>query len=118
MATEIMRDPELALQTHAREELGVDPAALGHPWAAAISSFVTFAVGALVPLLPWFVAHGTAALGTSIGFTAVAALAVGAALARFTGRPRLHSAARQLVIAAVAAGVTFGVGKLVGVAAG
>src|SRR5438552_1162462 len=54
LAAEMMRDPELALQTHAREELGIDPDHLGAPWHAAWSSFVTFGVGALVPLLPWF----------------------------------------------------------------
>ena len=55
LATDLMRDPDLALRTHAREELGVDPSATGNPWAAAISSFIAFCVGALIPLLPWLV---------------------------------------------------------------
>lgn len=115
MATETMRDPELALQTHAREELGINPDELGSPWMAAASSFVAFAVGALVPLLPWFfVAGGGAVLASVIG-GAVGALAIGAVLARFTGRSLVRSAFRQFLIAAVAATVTYAVGSAVGV---
>lgn len=115
MASEMMRDPEMALQTHAREELGIDPDALGEPWHAAFSSFVTFALGALVPLVPWFFLSGTGAVVLAIGLSALAALAVGWFLGRFTGRPRLYSALRQLTIGVVAAGVTFVIGRLVGV---
>ncbi|MHB8669580.1 MAG: VIT1/CCC1 transporter family protein [Acidimicrobiales bacterium] len=118
LATEMMRDPELALQTHAREELGIDPGALGSPWKAALSSFLTFGVGALVPLLPWLFTRGAPAVGVSIVLTAIAALAVGLALARFTGRSRIRTALRQLLIAALAATVTFGVGRAVGVGVG
>jgi VIT1/CCC1 family predicted Fe2+/Mn2+ transporter len=115
LASEMMRDPDLALQTHAREELGIDPESLGSPWAAAISSFVTFAGGALVPLVPWFFARGDAAIASSIVLAAVTAVVVGWVIGRFTGRHRWHSAMRQLLIAVVAAGVTFGIGKVVGV---
>jgi len=115
MAEDVMRDPELALEAHAREELGIDPRSLGSPVKAAVSSFVSFTVGAVLPLLPWFFAHGTAAIVASVLLGALGAIAVGTALARFTGRPVLRSAARQLAIAAVAAGFTFGVGKVVGV---
>jgi VIT1/CCC1 family predicted Fe2+/Mn2+ transporter len=118
MAAQVMRDPELALATHAREELGIDPRSLGSPVTAAVWSFFAFAVGALVPLVPWFVSRGVAATVSSIVAGAVAAVAVGAFLARFTGRSRWFSALRQLGIAAVAAGVTFLVGKGVGVSAG
>ena len=114
LAHEVMSDPELALETHAREEFGVDPAALGSPVTAAVSSFVSFAVGAFIPLLPWLFGGGTAAIAWSIALSALAALAVGAVLGTLTGRGRVRSALRQLGIAAVAAGVTYAVGRAVG----
>lgn len=115
LADAVMRDPELALQTHAREELGINPESLGSPLGAAASSFVAFAVGALIPLAPWFVASGTAAAATSVILGVLAAAGIGLALSRFTGRSPLFSASRQVAIAAIAAGVTFVVGSLVGV---
>jgi VIT1/CCC1 family predicted Fe2+/Mn2+ transporter len=115
LATEMMRTPELALETHAREELGIDPRSLGRPWQAAISSFVTFALGALLPLLPWLITRGTAAVVASVVVGALAAVAVGAALAVFTRRSWWYSALRQLGVAAVAAAVTYGVGRGIGV---
>ena len=118
LATQMMRDPEMALETHAREELGINPDALGSPVGAAVSSFVAFAVGAVIPLAPWFFRHGNGAVVASIILGAIAALTVGAVLARFTGRSRVVSALRQLGIAAVAAGVTYGIGRAVGVQTG
>lgn len=118
LAVAMSTDPQLALQTHAREELGVDPSALGSPIKAAVASLVSFAVGALIPLAPWFVTTGGGAVVASVVLAAVAAIAVGVALAVFTERPWPISAARQLLIAAVAASVTFGVGRLVGVGVG
>jgi vacuolar iron transporter family protein len=118
MAAELMRDPDIALQTHAREELGIDPEELGSPVRAATSSFVSFALGALVPLLPWFVTRGTAAKVASVAAGILAALAVGVALANLTGRSRAYSGARQAGIAAAAAAVTFVIGNLVGVTTG
>jgi VIT1/CCC1 family predicted Fe2+/Mn2+ transporter len=115
LADEMMRSPELALETHAREELGINPSRLGSPFVAAGSSLLTFALGALLPLLPWLIGSGTAAVLASVGISAVAALAVGAALGRFTGRSSLRSAVRQLVLAAIAASITYGIGRLVGV---
>jgi VIT1/CCC1 family predicted Fe2+/Mn2+ transporter len=115
LAEDIMRDPDLALETHAREELGIDPGSLGSPWRAAVSSFLAFTVGALVPLLPWFFAHGNAATIASVVLGAIAAVVVGVALAGLTGRPPLRSGLRQLAIAALAATVTFAVGRVVGV---
>jgi len=117
LADEMMRTPELALETHAREELGITPSALGSPVQAAISSSVTFAIGAFLPLLPWLVSGGTGATLASVAIGAVAALGVGAALAVFTGRAWWRSALRQLAISAVAAGVTFGIGHAVGASA-
>jgi VIT1/CCC1 family predicted Fe2+/Mn2+ transporter len=117
LAEEMMRDPDLALETHAREELGIDPDSLGSPWSAAISSFIAFTIGALVPLVPWFFATGTAATIASVILGAVAAVVVGVALAGLTGRSPLWSGSRQLAITAGAAAVTFAVGKVVGVSA-
>jgi len=114
LAAEMMRTPELALQTHAREELGVDPGALGNPYQAAGASATSFAAGAVVPLLPWFVAHGTAAIVASLVLGAVAAVLIGVALARYTGRSALRSALRQLTVTVAAAGVTYCLGALVG----
>jgi VIT1/CCC1 family predicted Fe2+/Mn2+ transporter len=115
LATHMMRDPDLALETHAREELGIDPNELGSPVQAAVSSFLAFAFGALLPLVPWFVSKGNGATIASVVVGAVAAVAIGGALAAFTGRSPARSALRQLVIAAAAAAVTFGVGNAVGV---
>jgi VIT1/CCC1 family predicted Fe2+/Mn2+ transporter len=79
-----------------------------------LSSFVTFAVGAFVPLLPWLFTSGTRAILWSVALGAIAALGVGAGLAHFTGRSWVWSASRQLLISGVAAAVTFGVGRLIG----
>lgn len=115
LATALSRDPELALQTHAREELGIDPDSLGRPVSAAGWSFVTFSVGASIPLLPYFFGSGTAALVAAVILGIAAALTVGALLARFTGRPVARSAARQLLFSAIPAAITFGIGSAVGV---
>ena len=114
MVNEVMQDPDLALETHAREELGITPQHLGSPWQAAAASFVTFAVGAFIPLAPWLFTSGTTALVLSVVLGALASLAVGIVQARYTERSVLFSALRQLVVTAVAAGVTFGVGRAVG----
>ena len=118
LASELMRDPEVALQTHAREELGIDPGELGSPVAAAVSSFLAFAAGALIPLFPWFFADGTGAIVASVVLGLVAALTVGALLARFTGRSVVRSALRQLMWSAVPAAVTYAIGSAVGVGVG
>ncbi len=117
LASQLMADPELALATHAREELGIDPGALGKPVQAAASSFVTFALGAFVPLVPYLSgAGGLASLIASIVLTSVAALAVGAVLSIFTQRPLLKSALRQLFICAIAGSATYGIGAAIGAA--
>ncbi len=115
MAAHMMRNPDLALETHAREELGIDPSKLGAPLAASVSSFASFSVGAAVPLLPWFLAAGGAATVTSIVLGMVAAVAIGCVLARFTGRSLVRGGARQALIAALAAGVPYAIGSAVGV---
>jgi VIT1/CCC1 family predicted Fe2+/Mn2+ transporter len=114
MANQVMQDPDLALETHAREEMGISMERLGSPWQAAAASFITFAIGAFIPLLPWLIGSGTAAIVASIVLGALASLVVGAVLARFTERSVVASALRQLAVTVVAAGVTFGVGKAIG----
>jgi len=114
LSVKMMRDPDLALETHAREELGIDPDRIGNPIQAAVSSFGAFAIGAFIPLLPWLITSGTAATLWSVLVGSVAALTVGAVLAHFTGRSWLWSASRQLLILAVAAGATFAIGHLIG----
>ncbi len=115
LSVKMMRDPDLALETHAREELGFDPARIGNPLQAAASSFVAFAVGAFIPLIPWLFSSGAAATLWSVALGATAAFTVGAALAHFTGRSWLWSAGRQLLISGVAAAITYSIGHLIGV---
>jgi VIT1/CCC1 family predicted Fe2+/Mn2+ transporter len=114
LSVKMMRDPDLALETHAREERGVIPGDTGKPIEAALSSFVMFAIGAFIPLVPWLITAGTTATLWSIGLGAVSSVAVGAALSFFTGRSWLWSASRQLLLSGTAAAVTYSIGHLVG----
>jgi VIT1/CCC1 family predicted Fe2+/Mn2+ transporter len=114
LSIDLMRDPELALVTHVREELGIDPSSGGKPLVAAFSSFASFAVGALVPLLPWlFSASGNAAQ-LSIAFAVVGSMAAGGVVGWFTGHGITRWALRQFFIAALASGVTYFLGHVVG----
>ena len=108
-------NPDIALDTHARLELGIDPQAPGSAWRAAASSFLAFSVGAILPLFPWFFTEGTGAVIASVIIGAIAALALGAAIGYMAGRNVMGTALRQLAVAAVAAAVTYGVGSLLGV---
>jgi VIT1/CCC1 family predicted Fe2+/Mn2+ transporter len=110
VAKQLSQDPEQALAVHAREELGVDPDKLPSPWVAAGSSFVAFAVGAFVPLLPYLL--GATALTISLILSGLALFGAGAVVARFTSRSVLFSGMRQLLLGAVAAGATYLVGTL------
>jgi VIT1/CCC1 family predicted Fe2+/Mn2+ transporter len=114
LSTDLMRNPDLALRTHAREELGIDPSATGSPWIAASSSFLFFSIGAIIPLLPWIIVATGNVMWWSIGLAGAATLFVGGAVGHFTRRGVAYSALRALVIMAVASAVTFGVGALVG----
>ncbi|MBE0620685.1 MAG: VIT1/CCC1 transporter family protein [Burkholderiales bacterium] len=118
LAKAIIADPAQALDTLAREELGLNPEELGSPWGAAIFSFLSFAAGAFVPLLPFLALAGTRALPVSIGITALALFAVGAAISLFTGRNALRDGLRMLAIGAAAGGLTYAIGTLFGVSAG
>jgi VIT1/CCC1 family predicted Fe2+/Mn2+ transporter len=114
LADQIMADRKIALDTLAREELGLDPGELGSPLTAAISSLLTFAAGALVVLLPYFAGGGTAALVAAIVLAAVALMAVGAGIGVLNGRSGVRSGLRQLLLGGAAALITFGIGHLIG----
>ncbi|MCL4448899.1 MAG: VIT1/CCC1 transporter family protein [Actinobacteria bacterium] len=114
LAAAMMKDPKLALETHAREELGINPHNLGSPIQASLMSFVSFCVGAAIPLLPWFFTKGTVAIFISLTVGLLSAAIVGVALSIFTGRWWLTSALRQLAWSALAAVVTFTIGRLLG----
>ncbi|HEV2933912.1 MAG TPA: VIT1/CCC1 transporter family protein [Streptosporangiaceae bacterium] len=111
-AAEISAQPEKALAVHALEELGVDPGELPSPVVAAGASMASFAVGALIPLIPYLA--GVNVLGFALGLAAVAAVAGGGMVARLTDRPFWRGALRQLALGAAAAGVTYLIGILVG----
>ena len=115
IAERMFRDPETALDTLVREELGLDPDELGSPWGAALGSFLAFAVGAVIPVLPYLLGSGTAAFAFSLGLSLVALFGVGAAVSLLTGRGMLFSGFRQLAIGAAAAAVTYAVGTVIGV---
>ena len=115
IAKRIFEDPEAALDMLVREELGLDPDELGSPWGAAFGSFVAFAIGAAVPVVPYVVGGGTIALAFSLGLSLVALFVVGAAVSLMTGRGLLFSGARQLGIGLAAAAVTYLIGSLIGV---
>ena len=118
VTTVIHRDPELALETHAREELGLDPDDLGSPWGAAGSSFLMFAIGAAVPVVPFLFLGGAPAVLISFGLAALVLTAVGVVVAFLSGTSPFRSAGRMVGLAALAAGITYAVGRLFGAAVG
>ena len=117
IAHRIFEDPDNALDMLVREELGLDPDELGSPWGAAAGSFVAFALGAVVPVIPYLLGGGTVALLVSLGLSLAALFGVGAAVSLLTGRGLLFSGARQLGIGLAAALVTYLIGSLIGVGA-
>lgn len=117
VAHRLMQDPETALDTKVREELGLDPSELGSPWGAALYSCATFAIGAVIPLLPFLLTTGVPAIVASVGLALTALFIVGAAVSLLTGRSALFSGARQVAIGSVAAAVTYVVGLVIGVQA-
>ncbi|MDT3399238.1 VIT1/CCC1 transporter family protein [Streptomyces sp. B1866] len=116
VAAQLSRDPERALEVHAREELGVDPDDLPSPLVAAVSSFGAFALGALLPVLPYLL--GAAALWPALVVALVGLFVCGALVARVTARTWWFSGLRQLALGGAAAGVTYGLGALFGTAVG
>ena len=115
VATTIMKDREAALDTMAREELGLDPGELASPWVAAGSSFIAFAIGAVLPVIPFFFASGGTAIAIAAAIAALALSAVGGAISVFTGRPALVIGFRMIVIGIITGAITFGIGKAIGV---
>jgi VIT1/CCC1 family predicted Fe2+/Mn2+ transporter len=115
IAKRIFEDPEAALDMLVREELGLDPDELGSAWGAAGGSFVAFAIGAAVPVLPYLFGGGTVALVFSLGMSLAALFVVGAGVSLLTGRGLLFSGVRQLGIGLAAAAVTYLIGSLIGV---
>jgi VIT1/CCC1 family predicted Fe2+/Mn2+ transporter len=117
LAERLLASEDTALDTLAREELGIDPQELGgSPWQAAGASFLLFAAGAAFPVVPYVFLSGLAATIAALVLSGAAMAAIGAATSLFTGRGVMFSAVRQLAIGYLAAAVTFGVGRLVGVA--
>ncbi len=118
IAKQIMTDREIALDTMAREELGLDPRELGSPWGAAITSFFSFGGGAAIPVIPYLFGAGWTYLGIAAGLAAVSLFIVGMLVSTFTGRNAIVSGIRMVLIAAAAASLTFGIGRLIGVSTG
>jgi VIT1/CCC1 family predicted Fe2+/Mn2+ transporter len=116
VARQLSADPEQALEIHAREELGVDPTDLPSPLVAAVSSFGSFAAGALLPVLPYLLGAGV--LWPALVVALLGLFVCGAVVARVTARSWWFSGLRQLVLGAAAAGVTFVLGSLFGTAVG
>ncbi|MEZ0093118.1 VIT1/CCC1 family predicted Fe2+/Mn2+ transporter [Streptacidiphilus sp. EB129] len=112
VAQQLTADPERALEVHAREELGIDPGDLPSPLVAAVSSFTAFALGALLPLLPFLL--GATTLLPALGLALVGLFGCGAVVSRVTARSWWFSGLRQLVLGASAAGITFLLGTLIG----
>ncbi len=112
VARQLSVQPDHALAVHVREELGVDPEELPSPYTAAAASLVTFAVGALIPLIPYLA--GLDSLPLALGLAALAAFIGGGLVARLTDRPFLRGALRQLLLGAVAASLTYLIGHAVG----
>jgi len=117
VAAELMRDKKAALDTLAREELGIDPTELGgNPWSAAATSFLLFGAGAIFPVLPFMWLTEQRAIGASIAASALALGTIGALTSLFNGRNAWFSAGRQVLFGCLAAALTYGVGRVLGVA--
>ncbi|PBC81847.1 Predicted Fe2+/Mn2+ transporter, VIT1/CCC1 family [Streptomyces sp. 2224.1] len=116
VAAQLSRDPEQALEIHAREELGIDPSDLPSPTVAAVSSFGSFALGALLPVLPYLL--GASAIWPAVLLALVGLFACGAVVARVTARSWWFSGLRQLALGGAAAGVTYALGALFGTVVG
>jgi VIT1/CCC1 family predicted Fe2+/Mn2+ transporter len=111
----MLSDKPAMLDTLAREELGLNPDELGSPWGAAISSFLTFSLGAIVPLVPFLAHVPHHRVLIACGLSAVALIGVGATLSLFSGKNAAYGGLRMLLIGAAAGLATFGIGKLIGV---
>jgi vacuolar iron transporter family protein len=115
-SAELPLDEERFLSFTARTVFGVNPNVLGSPITAATSSFVLFAIGAIIPLAPWFFTSGAAAISMSVALTAIAGLSIGGVVSRSSGNPAIPGAVRQLAIVVLASAITYGIGALFGTA--
>jgi len=116
MAQHIISDPTSALETLAREELSVNPAELGgSAWEAALTSFFLFAIGAIIPVIAFTFLTGLTAVVLSMILSAIGLFIVGAGITLFTGRNVFYSGTRQVLFGLVAAMITFGIGRLIGI---
>jgi VIT1/CCC1 family predicted Fe2+/Mn2+ transporter len=115
MARALIADPDRALDTLAREELGLNPDELGSPWGAAISSFIAFAIGASLPVLPYFLLSGNHAFYGVLAATGISLFGVGASLSLFTGLNAFAGGLRMLLIGAGAGAATWFIGKGLGI---
>lgn len=116
LAQRLMSDPSSALETLAREELNVDPSELGgSAWVAAITSFFLFSIGAIIPVFPYAFLSGTPAVAVSMVLSAVGLFIIGSGITLFTGRSVISSGTRQVLFGLIAAMITFGIGRLIGV---
>lgn len=115
LAERVLSDEAVALETLSREELNIDPSELGgSAWVAAVTSFLLFSIGAIIPVLPYFVVGGATAIAVSVVLSVIALFVIGAGITIITGRNALMSGARQVVFGVAAAAITFGLGRLVG----
>jgi vacuolar iron transporter family protein len=114
-ARQVMTDTDRAVVVHTREEMGVDPDDLASPLSVAAISFLCFALGAFIPVIPWFIGTGTAAALASLALGAVSAAVVGTLIGVSADRPIPRTALRQVLILLVACGVTFLIGSLLNV---
>ena len=112
VARQIHKDVDRAVKVHAREEFGVDPHDLASPMLAAVSSFVAFAIGAMIPLLPYLL--GATNLLPGLVITLIALFGAGAVVTQVTTRPWWYGGVRQMLLGGIAAAITYGVGALVG----
>lgn len=115
LARRIIQNPKTAIDTLAREELGLNPSELGSPWTAALSSFFAFVIGAFVPVAPYLISSGMIGWSASALLSSLALFAVGALLSIFTARGPLVSGARMLCIGLIVSAITYSVGWLLGV---
>lgn len=119
LASSIMQNRTTALDTLVREELGIDPRELGgSAWSASITSFFLFAMGAIIPVIPFMFLGGYTAIGISLALSVVGLFGIGAGVSLTAGSPLWISGARQIILGLLAAAVTFGIGRLIGVATG
>lgn len=115
LANDVIADKETALDTLVKEELGIDKATLGgSPYKAAAASFLLFAIGAIIPVLPFFFTHGRHATEMSLFISTIGLFLIGAAITLYTGKGIIYSGLRQVIFGLIAALITYGIGKALG----